>query len=141
MRLDPGEHALLIALLEQLAEVVADEADAGDPVQERLFPDAYDDEDAARDYRDITERTLRRERVERVRACQDEVAEEIRLDDAAADRWLRVLNDLRLALGTRLGVTEEWDHDVDPADPSQLPQATYLWLTSVQDLLVRAVTP
>jgi uncharacterized protein DUF2017 len=140
LRLEPGEDALLTALLEQLADVVAEEDDVGDPVHERLFPDAYDDEDAAREYRDITERSLRRDRIERVRACQKELATEISLDDEAADRWLRVLNDVRLALGTRLGVTEDWDRDVDPADPAQLPEATYLWLTSVQDLLVRAVT-
>jgi hypothetical protein len=50
-----------------------------------------------------------------------------------------VLNDLRLALGTRLGVTEEDDHDVDATDPREQPRLIYYWLTAVQDSVVHGL--
>ena len=49
--------------------------------------------------------------------------------------WLGVLNDTRLVLGTRLGVTEE-EHVLDPADPDAGAYALYQWLTWVQGDLV-----
>ena len=35
---------------------------------------------------------------------------EVRLDEEAAEAWLRALNDVRLALGTRLGVERRVRH-------------------------------
>ena len=49
--------------------------------------------------------------------------------------WLGVLNDTRLVLGARLGVTED-DHDVAPDDPRAPAFAMYHWLTWVQGELV-----
>jgi Domain of unknown function (DUF2017) len=48
-----------------------------------------------------------------------------------------VLNDARLALGTRLQVTEDMDDiTLDPSDPKTPTIAAYMWLTEVQaDLL------
>jgi hypothetical protein len=111
-------------------------------VHARLYPAAYDDEDAAAEYRALTEAGLQDERVHRIQDCADDLGAhgtDLPLTGEAGDRWLRVLNDLRLTLGTQLGVTEDWDHDVDPDDPEQLPQAAYMWLTAVQDSVVRAL--
>jgi hypothetical protein len=141
MRLHGGEAALLTKLLQELLVVVTADV-AGDPVRARLYPAAYEDEHDAAEYRALTEAGLEEERVQRIRACAEDLANhapEIPLGDEAGDRWLRVLNDIRLALGTQLGVTEDWDHHVDPDDPEQLPHATYVWLTAVQDSLVRAL--
>ena len=141
MRLDEGEVALLETLLQELIAVVVAE-DGDDPVRARLYPAAYDDPSDAAAYRDMAEAGLQAERVQRIRACADDLVAhppDLPLPEGAGDRWLRVINDLRLALGTRLGVTEDWDHQVDADDPEQLPQATYLWLTAVQDTLVRAL--
>jgi hypothetical protein len=51
-----------------------------------------------------------------------------------------VLNDLRLAIGTRIGVTDD-DQDLDArADPAQAGGwAIYSYLTGVQDTLVRTL--
>ena len=57
-------------------------------------------------------------------------------DDVQA--WLGVLNDTRLVLGTRLGITEE-EHELDPADPDAGAYALYQWLTWVQGDLVEAL--
>ena len=48
----------------------------------------------------------------------------------------RCVNDTRLVLGTRLGVTEE-EHVLDPADPDAGAYALYQWLTMVQGDLVQ----
>jgi len=53
------------------------------------------------------------------------------------------LNDARLALGTRLDVTEDLDHDLrqyDPEDPYTQALAVYLWLGWAQELLLEAIT-
>jgi hypothetical protein len=133
------EAALLGVLFDDLGQLFAETnaAEAGpmDPVVERLFPDGYtDDEAASAEYRDLVAASLREERIGRLQACRAEVpdgAGRFELDDEAADRWLRVLNDLRLALGTRLGVTEE--SELDDTDEGV---NVYQWLTAVQDMLV-----
>ncbi|MGN6608579.1 MAG: DUF2017 family protein [Jatrophihabitans sp.] len=141
LRLDAGEAPILLSLLEELRVMVASD-DADDPVRQRLYPAAYAEDGPADEFRELTETGLRDERVERIELCEAELttgSDVVELADDAGDRWLRVLNDLRLALGTRIGVTDDWDHHVDPDDPTQFPQAAYVWLTGVQDALVRAL--
>jgi hypothetical protein len=50
-----------------------------------------------------------------------------------------VLNDLRLALGTRLGITEDDDPDLDPVDPAAQSRVIYYWLTALQDSVVQGL--
>ena len=106
-----------------------------------------DDAEAAEAFRELTETGLRQERSERVDECRAEllagralVRTEVNLGADAAERWLRVLNDLRLSFGTRLGITEDDDNDLDEADPQIGLKARYLWLTALQDVLVTTVT-
>ncbi|HEV2887175.1 MAG TPA: DUF2017 family protein [Jatrophihabitans sp.] len=134
-----SEAALLGNLLDDFGDVLA-EPDPDDPVIQRLYPDGYtDDEEAAREYRELVESDLRAGRIGRLQACRAELpvgGGRVLLDAEATDRWLRVLNDLRLALGTRLGVTEEVE--LDDSEPAV---QIYFWLTAVQDLLVTQVMP
>jgi hypothetical protein len=139
MEIADAEAALLAGLLDDFASAIA-EPDPDDPVIRRLYPDGYtDDPEAAREYRELVENDLRAERAGRLQACRAELAAgggRVSLDAEAADRWLRVLNDLRLALGTRLGVTEEAE-----LDDRQPAVQIYFWLTAVQDMLVTHVLP
>ena len=141
LRFDPAEADLLSALFDQLDAVLDEDAD--DPVQRRLFPSAYpDDEQAAADFRTLTEASLREQRDERIAACRADLAGAGDIDLADPDtgrRWLQTLNDLRLALGTRLGITEDDDHGIDHAAPDAEPRTVYFWLTAVQDAVVTAV--
>ncbi|NYI08148.1 DUF2017 domain-containing protein [Allostreptomyces psammosilenae] len=62
----------------------------------------------------------------------------LRLDPEGVQRWLRGLNDQRLALGTWLGVTQgepELDHLPDD-DPHRPLAIAYRWLALLQDTLV-----
>ena len=139
LRLEPVEVSVLTALLTELGATLIGENDA-DPVVRRLYPSAYPDDVAAEaEYRAITETELRTERLDRAAACVAELAPEIDLTDPAdATRWIQVLNDLRLVLGTRLAVTED-DPDFDPDDPGEQARLVYHWLTGVQDAVVYAL--
>jgi hypothetical protein len=140
LRLEPAERDLLSTLFDELQSLVESEIDPQDSLSQRLYPAAYrEDPEAEHEFRALTESSLRTLRSERIDACRAELvaADEIDLGDPdAGRRWIQVLNDLRLALGTRLGITEDDYHDVDPGDPDAQPRVVYLWLTAVQDSVV-----
>jgi hypothetical protein len=111
-----------------------------DPALARLLPDAYrDDAEAAGEFRRLTESSLRRDKVtaaERLLAAlPEDGAGEIRLDPETTESWLATINDVRLALGTRLEVTEEMA-EPDPEDPDAPAYVVYLWLTELQGVLI-----
>lgn len=145
LRLDPEETQLLALLFDELSALLSEDADPADDVRQRLHPAAYrDDPDAEAEYQALTEASLRAARDERIAACRADLAAggEIALGDPeTARRWLQVLNDLRLALGTRLGVTQDGEPELDPDDPEAKPWMVYSWLTAVQDAVVNALMP
>jgi hypothetical protein len=144
-RLGDAEAGIVGLLLDQLEQLLAaDPADSGgDPVMERLLPPGHaSDPEIAADYRDLTESALRSGKADdlaTVRATLPPDGGEVRLDDEQARAWLRTTNDLRLALGTRLGVTAETEPPEDPADEESSQLAVYYWLTAVQGSLVDAL--
>ena len=162
-RLDPTERAILTDLVGQLVELVApvEDPDADplaklvgidpdaerpdDPALARLFPDAYaDDEDAASEFRRFTERSLRDTKVAHARTVLDTLAssgDKVVLSERQAVSWLGTINDLRLTLGSRLGITDDRDWDELPEDhPAALLFSLYDWLTFLQETLVHALT-
>jgi hypothetical protein len=144
-RLDPAEAGIVGLLLDQLEQLLAADADdvAGDPVMARLLPDGHrSDPELAADYRELTESSLRSGKTDDlaiVRATLPEGGGEIRLDRDQAAAWLRTSNDLRLALGTRLDITEDTEPPDEIADEQDQQLAVYYWLTSLQGSLVDAL--
>ncbi|MCZ2836845.1 DUF2017 family protein [Modestobacter sp. VKM Ac-2985] len=148
-RLVDAEADIVNLLLDQLEQLlVADAADSGgDPVLARLLPSGHaSDPQLAAEYRELTEAGLRSGKADdlaMVRATVPPGGGEVRLDAEQARAWLRTTNDLRLAMGTRLGITAETEPpEIDPSgegadDDSQL--AVYYWLTAVQGSLIDAV--
>ncbi|HEX3588459.1 MAG TPA: DUF2017 domain-containing protein [Pseudonocardiaceae bacterium] len=65
---------------------------------------------------------------------------EVRLTMEQADAWLNSLNDVRLALGTALDVTEDMPDDLPDDDPREPHLNVYHWLTWVQESLVQAMS-
>jgi hypothetical protein len=111
-----------------------------DPALARLLPDAYrDDPDAAGEFRRLTESSLRRDKVSAadrlLAALPGQGPGEVRLDAETTENWLSTINDVRLALGTRLEVSEEMA-EPDPEDPDAPAYVVYLWLTELQGVLV-----
>jgi hypothetical protein len=66
----------------------------------------------------------------------------VHLDADDAQAWVATLNDVRLALGVRLDITDD-DYEPPPdADPDGMEVAVYSayrWLSAVQDSLVTAL--
>ena len=108
-----------------------------DPAARRLFPPAYEaDQEAEDDYRRIMREELMAGRREALRILEDTVDRE-RLSEGELDAWVGALNDVRLVLGTRLGVTEElYEAELDARDPRARETALYLYLTWLQEQLV-----
>ena len=144
-RLVDDEASIVGLLLDQLEQLLAaDPADSGgDPVMERLLPTGHaSDPEIAADYRGLTEAGLRSGKagdLATVRATLPPGGGEVRLDQEQARAWLRTTNDLRLALGTLLGVTAETEAPDDPVDEEGSQLAVYYWLTAVQGSLVDAL--
>ncbi|WP_194411446.1 DUF2017 family protein [Microbacterium cremeum] len=146
------EAAHLARLVVQFGELLQDSiGDDGDPAIARLVPAAYDDEEAAREFRRLTEADLldrRRDDAERVLETLGDSASlpedlddpalleqvHIRLDPLSAQAWLRTLAAIRLVLASRLGIEVAEDHD--PDDPHF---GIYDWLGYRLDGLVAAV--
>lgn len=121
-----------------------------DPVLLRLLPDAYrgDDEDtraAASDFRRYTDAELRATKRGHATVVLETVPSEggrLELDRDQADAWLGALNDMRLALGTSLGVTEETDPDDYAEDhPARQALEVYGWLGWLQESLLSCLDP
>ena len=133
----------------ELAAILGEDAPAqapDDPVLARLFPDAYrEDPGAAGDFRRYTEHGLRSGKVAAARtvlATLPGKGGKVRLSAQDGEVWLRALNDVRLALGVRLGITEDYEHElgtVSSDDPRLAYLQVYDWLTFLQETLVRAL--
>jgi hypothetical protein len=117
-----------------------------DPVLARLLPDGYtDDPEAAGEFRKYTEAGLRSAKH---RAALDMLATlpvaggRVQLSGEQAIAWLKALNDIRLALGVRLGVTEDFEEQwgkLAQDDPQWTAFEVYAWLGAVQESLVQAL--
>ncbi|MCZ7536349.1 MAG: DUF2017 domain-containing protein [Acidimicrobiia bacterium] len=141
-----------------LAEVLADrlshDPPASDASFDRLFPRAYLDpteEDSALEWESSVRPDLAREKAGSLtllaaclRSASPEGATEqpvvARIGPDEVDAWLMALNDLRLDLGTRLGVDEERDPTTAaPADPDADWWSVYDFLTWCQGMLVEVI--
>jgi hypothetical protein len=139
-----------------------------DPVLRRLFPDAYGgpaDEYVppgeaeelraySAEFRRFTENDLRagkRENALAVIRSLDALTTEsreggvLKLSQEESRQWLGALNDLRLAIGSRLDVVDEDDTDelyrLPDEDPRKPMVMAYLWLGSLQETLVTTLMP
>jgi hypothetical protein len=64
---------------------------------------------------------------------------EVRLSLEQADAWLSAINDVRLALGTALDVTEDMPDELPDEDPRAPHLGVYHWLTYLQESLIQAM--
>ena len=160
--LEPQEIDLLTQLYGQLHDLLANdemEVDSDpfiqlmnmdgptsistDPALARLFPDAYvDNIEAASDFRRFTEPDLRRKKLasirqvlEHLQTCDDLIT----LNSQEAQSWLLSLNDLRLVLGTRIGVGEQDEEEEEYSDRELVRDPgffLYDYLTYLQGTLI-----
>jgi Domain of unknown function (DUF2017) len=139
LRLLPDEAQLLVQVLGELRTML--EGSPDDPVMRRLFPTAYLDpteEDREREYEVLAHASLLRTRLDSLAellAVLEPVARgtkrvELVLADEQVGRWMGVLNDVRLALGVAVDITEDVDpDDYELDDPKRLGVEIYALLT------------
>jgi len=138
VRLHFGEDEVLL-LRELLAELEALLGDPDDPAVRRLFPPAHADRESEEQYRSLVRDQLVAGRSSALAAMRDTLGRET-LSLEEADAWLRVLNDLRLVLGTHLDVTEDIDYEkLDPREPRGRDLAVYGYLSWLLEQLVEAL--
>jgi hypothetical protein len=159
--MDPQEAAVLRGLVGEIRQMLAGRS-ADNPADElavltgmrtgpstrpddrvlaRLLPDfTTEDNDLAAGLRSLHEPAL----IEAKEAAAEVVLEtlpeqggRVELTVEQADAWLAALNDVRLALGTALDVSEEMPEELPPDDPRSSHLGVYHWLTFVQDALVQ----
>ncbi|MET9252172.1 DUF2017 domain-containing protein [Streptomyces sp. NPDC003717] len=165
----PAEDASDDPLAELFAEGPSEPP--SDPVLRRLFPDAYGDPERSprpaeaeeerahsAEFRRYTENDLRagkRENALAVIRALDALASDsassgdggavLKLSEAESRQWLGALNDLRLAIGSRLEITDEDDTDLlyrlPDEDPRKPMVMAYLWLGGLQETLVTTLLP
>ncbi|MEV6026191.1 DUF2017 domain-containing protein [Streptomyces sp. NPDC052036] len=157
----PAEDAPDDPLAELFAEGPSEPP--SDPVLRRLFPDAYggpgdgpaSPEEAeerrahSAEFRRFTENDLRARKRESALAVirsldgLTSVSGEggvLKLTRGDSEQWLGALNDLRLAIGSRLEIVDEDDTDhlygLPDDDPRKPMVMAYLWLGGLQETLV-----
>jgi hypothetical protein len=136
LELAAAERELLLELCAELGGLI----ESQDEGVGRLFPAAFkDDPEASADYDRLVHGELVSGRLEALGTVRATIDAE-RLDEAELEAWCGALNDLRLVLGERLGVTEDtYDRPVDPQDPRAPELAVFGWLTWLQGSAVEAL--
>jgi len=151
-RFTPEDAQILRQSMASLAALLADDPDPDDPAVERLFPDVYPEDPVQQaEFRRFTEADLRTAKLDQARTVLTDLLEgggEVRLKEERAELWLRALTDVRLALGTRLGVADDTElrAEIDeavgrnPDSPRVVQLTVYAYLTYLQESLVGALT-
>ena len=147
LHLTEDEQQILTSLLYAVLETLAEPEDSDvEPLRQRWFPEAYpDDAEATEQFRAKAEAGLMQGKRANAAAClatldvaADDGTRVLNPDEATA--WALALNDIRLALGTRLGVGADEEDQPAPAD-AEVGAALdlYDWLTWMQETLVRSL--
>lgn len=136
LRLPAAAREGLGRLVAELRELI----EAEDAAVERLFPAAHrDDPEASARFDDLVRGSLVGGRLTALATVESTLHAE-RLAHDELEAWCGVLNDLRLVIGERLGVTEDlYEGGIDPRDPRAPQLALYGWLTWLQGEIVETL--
>lgn len=134
--LDSQERALLRQVATELSALLDEVPD--DPSLSRLKPPAHEDEALEREYRALTGPQLDAGRKAALATMASTAGQDV-LSGEEADAWLRALNDVRLVLGTRLDIAEDFDWDGIEGNPQAPELAVYAYLAWIQEQLLDAV--
>ena len=142
--LDETEATLLRSLLSEMQMLLEADVPDSDDVKTRLFPRAYESDENEQNFRDLTASDLSDVKLDTLRQVRDAVGEEgaVRVDLEPDDvgAWLRLLTDLRLAIGVRLDVTEEtMSREFDEDDPNAPALSVLHWLGWVQGSIIERI--
>ena len=111
-----------------------------DEAVDRLFPEAYpDDDERQAEFRLLAHDQLLESHLGAL-AVLEETVDADRLDEEQLLAWMRALNHVRLVLGVRLEVTEDRDEwPRSPRDPRAAAFAVYDYLTYLQGEIIEVL--
>ena len=146
LHVEEHEAGLLRQLVDESRLLLEADIPREDPVIARLFPDAYEDPEHARTYEEMVGGELRASKLEALGRVGDSLGASgdaaVDLSDETANAWLAWLTDVRLAVGTRLGVTEEtMGADIDPRSPDAAAWEVLHWLGWIQESIIERLGP
>ena len=138
IRVDLGsqERALLRQVATELSALLDEVPD--DPSLGRLRPPAHEDEALEREYRALAGPQLDSGRRAALATLASTAGQDV-LSGEEADAWLRAVNDVRLVLGTRLDIAEDFDWDGAEDHPQAPELAVYAYLSWIQEQLLSVV--
>lgn len=121
-----------------------------DPVLQRLFPNAYPhDARASSDFRRFTERELKGKKIADAQVVLDRLAlteggaRDLRVPAEEIQPWLRTLTSVRIAVATRLGISDAESADelsrLPDDDPRMFMASVYDWLGFAQETMLSAL--
>jgi Domain of unknown function (DUF2017) len=144
LKLDSQERDLMHQLLDEMRTLLEADLPRADDVTRRLFPDAFDDPTESERFRDLVGDELRSGKLSAVNMVDEQLAVEgpgnISLDPASVQGLLSVLTDMRLAIGTRLAVTEEtMGAEFDPSHPDAPALSVLHWLGWIQESVLAEI--
>jgi uncharacterized protein DUF2017 len=139
LTLDREEVHILSGLLDEMETLLKADIPRSDAVRARLFPQAYQDPDDQEAYEELTSAALVAGKLEAVNNLRERLHAigdghaSITLDDEHSGPFLALLTDLRLAIGTRLGIDSEMmSAEPDPNDPDTPALIILDWLGWIQ---------
>ncbi len=146
--LDETEAGILRRLIEEMRLLLGEAAprakkSKSDEVVDRLFPAAYETADEEAEYRRLVGGDLLAFKLDALTRIESALGPrggtEVNLTAADVEPWLTTLTDLRLAIGTRLAITEDlMAEEVDPSDPNAASLSVLHWLGWLQEQLLSA---
>ncbi|MEA2447392.1 MAG: hypothetical protein QOK47_1029 [Actinomycetota bacterium] len=139
LTLDQEEVHILTGLLDEMEMLLTADIPRTDAVRARLFPQAYQDPDEQEAYEELTSASLMSAKLNAVRDLRRRLEitpgepAAITLGDEDSGPFLALLTDLRLAIGTRLGIDSEMmSAEPDPSDPNTPALVILDWLGWIQ---------
>jgi len=138
LRLPDEERTVIRALVSQMRELLAEDADPG---LRRLYPTAYaDDVELDEEYHRLVHDDLLARRLAAFEVVETTVDAD-RLDEEQLVAWMGAVNDVRLVIGTKLDVSEDPYFDIDEADPDAQAHAIYTYLGWLLEQIVSELNP
>jgi hypothetical protein len=146
LRVEEHEAGLLRQLVDESRRLLEADIPREDPVVARLFPDAYEDPEDTRAFDEMVGGELRSAKLDSLRMVGESLGDSgdatVELTPDLTSAWLAWLTDVRLAVGTRLGVTEEtMGAEVDPASPDAPAWEVLHWLGWIQESIIQRLGP
>ena len=136
VNLTKPEQRLIRDSMDELRVMLADH----DPDTKRLFPTAYvEHPQLDAEYQKLVNDDLRQGQLDALDVVDQTMDGQV-IDRAQAESWMRAVNGVRLALGTRLDVSEEPLVALDPDDPQLRDRIAYEVLNQVLGAFISALS-